>query len=123
VWAGGGMHLEAGFDWSVMCRLLALFGHAAMSDLSPLSGVKRKFANVSGLDSLPSEICAMSTNAHSKNGARPNSQTKGTLPCIVGLTLLHTSSMTSGFFWRPLIDTGQARSGAFEAGCQRVFVC
>jgi len=23
VWAGGGMHLEAGFDWSVMCRLLA----------------------------------------------------------------------------------------------------
>jgi hypothetical protein len=24
VWAGGGMHLEAVFDWSVMCRLLAL---------------------------------------------------------------------------------------------------
>jgi len=23
VWAGGGMHLEAGFDWSVICRLLA----------------------------------------------------------------------------------------------------
>jgi len=26
VWAGGGMHLEAGFDWSVMCRLLARLG-------------------------------------------------------------------------------------------------
>jgi hypothetical protein len=39
-----------------------------MSDLSPLCAPKRTFANVSGLGSLPSEICAMSTNAHSKIG-------------------------------------------------------
>jgi hypothetical protein len=43
VWAGGGMHLEAGFDWSVMCRLLALFGSGATSDMSPLSGANRKW--------------------------------------------------------------------------------
>ena len=39
-----------------------------MSDLSPLCAPKRTFANVSGLGSRRSEICAMSTNAHSKIG-------------------------------------------------------
>jgi hypothetical protein len=47
---------------------MALFGHGAMSDLSPLCAAKRTFANVSGLGSRTSEICAMSTYAHSKIG-------------------------------------------------------